>query len=611
MMTAMPSHKFMRCLRAALALSVGILLASPALAQDETTLVYAEPTSGRIGAGENDEYTFEAAEGDRPIILMTAVRGDIDPFLQLYDSRGRLIAEDDDGAGKRDAQIDDLVLADAGTYTVRATNNGGDMGDYGLIVNEATRIISYHGGGVVANVPGGGLLASPGVQNYELTQPLPSNDITYSILNELPGFSFDEMQTVIREAFAAWAVNTPLNFTEVQGDQATIVISFAGIDGSSNVLGQACPPSSPCAGQVEFDIDENWVLREPQYYDSISLLAVATHEFGHTLGLLHSNDPAALMYPQYSPYNLQPAEDDIAGVQRLYGRGQGTVLNPTPQPGSGTDAGSAEAVQGTISGAEYVHFWDFDVAANEPVTITMQAASGGLDSFLVLLDANNNVLAFDDDGGSAATGGRLDAQIRNISLPQSGTYTVAATRYLQVQGNSEGTYTLSLTYGLIAEPNPATPASAPGGSVNGGVRVSRGDQTSLSSSTPLEGVLEGSFADSLTPGVQTLTGMIDPAQTYAWSHTWCATSTQFLNTSLRNMTMAFSINGRETDASNITRVTSERDGLFCATDFILVSGFEGNRIRLSVTMRLSAPAFDGLNVYAAGDYVYVYDLAIQ
>lgn len=50
------------------------------------------------------------------------------------------------------------------------------------------------------------------------------------------------------------------------------------------------------------------------------LLQVAAHEFGHVLGLQHSLEPGSVMSPFYSDsYPLQLSEDDIRGIQFLYG----------------------------------------------------------------------------------------------------------------------------------------------------------------------------------------------------------------------------------------------------------------------------------------------------
>ncbi|XP_074716295.1 matrilysin [Strix uralensis] len=151
--------------------------------------------------------------------------------------------------------------------------------------------------------------------------------LTYKIVRYTTDLPQKKVDDAIRRAFMVWSDVTPLQFQRVFNRPADIVIAFARrehgdgypFDGRGNTLAHAFAPGEGLGGDAHFDDDERW----SEFNKEVNLFLVAAHEFGHSLGLGHSNVPEALMYPVYSyvnPATFRLSADDKRGIWKLYGR---------------------------------------------------------------------------------------------------------------------------------------------------------------------------------------------------------------------------------------------------------------------------------------------------
>jgi Matrixin len=148
--------------------------------------------------------------------------------------------------------------------------------------------------------------------------------------------SAEEAQMLL--AMAQWSKAVQVNWEQGSNPNAprTVSIMFATyahgdgypFDGPGGIIAHtffpAPPNPEPIAGDMHLNDSETWRIGS-----NTDLFSVALHELGHALGLGHSDNPAAVMYPYYQMVTeLSPL--DIAAIETLYAARTAAPVTTTP-----------------------------------------------------------------------------------------------------------------------------------------------------------------------------------------------------------------------------------------------------------------------------------------
>nr|XP_055063860.1 collagenase 3-like isoform X2 [Misgurnus anguillicaudatus] len=157
-------------------------------------------------------------------------------------------------------------------------------------------------------------------------------DLTYRIVNYTSKWSNANVDSGIAKALQWWSDVTPLKFTRIFSGNADIMIGFVYRDHgdgdpfkkNTSVLAHASIPTLYPYSYLHFNEEKVSSYSE----DWAKFVTVAAHEFGHNLGLAHSQDYNAVMFDAIGESKACLNSDDIRGIQSLYGANPDKTLLP-------------------------------------------------------------------------------------------------------------------------------------------------------------------------------------------------------------------------------------------------------------------------------------------
>jgi hypothetical protein len=458
------------------------------------TIAYGETVTGSLQGATNEvRYTFTAQPGDVIDIRMNNASGNLDPLLILYGPNGREIARDDDSGGNFNAYIQGFAIQAPGMYSIAATRFGTSEGSFSLTLTLA-------GSGPVSSPPPGGNVINIGqTVNGQISGPNGAVNYTFNgqagsvieiRINNVSG-DLDPLlillgpngQEVARDDDGGGARNAyirsltlPANgiytivatrFGEETGSsQGEFSLSLQGSGGivatpptgDSLTYGQTVQGSVPEGANTQAnytfsgqagDVVEIRMTRTNGQLDPLLILLgpngqeVARDDDG---GGSRNAYIRTLTLPASGVYTITATKFGTAGGEfslslELVTAGS-NVSTPVSPGGSTITAGNP--VTGNISAGNPQVSYSFNGEAGQVIGVRMYATSGDLDSVVILYDPAGREVADNDDD---EIGKNFDSYLRDFVLPESGVYTVVATRYQQAEGDTSGDFELILVNG--------------------------------------------------------------------------------------------------------------------------------------------------------------------
>jgi len=304
-------------------------------------------------------YGFEGRAGD--VLTFTMLSDDFDAYLTLQGPDGRVVIEDDDSGGGRNASIANYTLLESGSYVLTASSNTRTRtGSFTLNISGASLVLTAIG-----------------------EQPTPEPTPIVQSSGEI------QLDSVVNGALTDEASTATYTFTTSGAEIVTITVTSNAFDPFVSLLdanGDELASDDDSAGSLNARI-ESFQLPGAGTYTIVVSSATGATTGDFTLSL--------------NTAQIEPTVEPTA--------------EPTSLP-SGSDIAIGDTVTGSLDGSDPA-LYTFTGESGQAVTITL--TSDDFDAFLRLLDATGEELTTDDDSA-----GNLNARIENFILPTNDTYTI-------------------------------------------------------------------------------------------------------------------------------------------------------------------------------------------
>lgn len=424
-------------------------------------------------------YRFDGMAGDEVTVSMQATGGNLDCYLVVMTADGERVGEADDiEHGMITDTILTVTLPEDGTYTVVATRfleiDGFTSGSYALTLEIAPPApladATPPPDDDAAPQDGGGWTQRDG-EGFLIYNTETGGEV--SGMNPQQLYAFEaQAGDVVSLTLTHDAGGVPLTIEVKDTQQNRLAVSAPTQDGVTVLEDLVLPDAGLYRVRVFQQRDRN--LGTVEF--SLALVLVE--------GELPLNAPEALGAPPPAP------------------------------PVMGGDLAYGDTVSGTINNDQYEQRWTFGGNRGDRVTIVMERdldEPGGLDGYLLLEGPDGTVVTQVDD-----TGGSVMPVIESFTLPETGPYTIVATRFGFAGGFSTGDYTLTLT---ADGGTPGPPAGTTG--LRWFADELPADVFLLTYNTPAEGainadnvddwyIFRGRAGDSLTIRLNHTNGDLDP-----------------------------------------------------------------------------------------------------